>query len=310
MESKKEKRSISYKTSNRVYLWAVLLMLVASIPAMILINLLPESSSSFVSLLAEDIYILSPLVAILACREKPNEILGFHKFRFSSAAWILLLVVLIYPITCLLNMIMLPFGQDTGSKIANSTAAIQLLITGCLLSPFCEEFLFRGVMFSGYKKSCGFLTALILTSVCFGLMHASISQLLYTMVAGFFFVLVIQATGSLWASLLAHVLNNTLAFFFWPKLFDYFIPGSALGSNPGSPTVGIVIALLIASLILTPIAFLVISKIAKGEDRENPLDLLRGSHRRQGEKNHFVTPALIIAWVILALVMITPLLRQ
>ncbi len=300
-----EKRPISYKTSNRVYLWVVILILVSGIPSSILIYMIfPGTSETFIAGVVQEIYIIAPIVAILTCREKPNEIVGFHKFRPSSVVWILLLVVLLEPIIQFLSIIMSFPEWGAASEIAESDTVIQTLFGSCLLAPFCEEFVFRGVMFPGYKKSCSFLTSIILTSVCFGLLHADLYQLLYTMVGGFFFALVLQATGSFWASFVAHALNNTLTYFFWPSLFGFFTPDTALSDTTVPPTVGIMIAVIVLSLILTPVALLVVRKIAKGEGRENPLNLLKGSQRKQGEKNHFITPALIIACVILILELI------
>ena len=83
-------------------------------------------------------------------------------------------------------------------------------ITIALVPAFCEEFLFRGVVLSNlmpYGKS----TAIIVSAVCFGLMHSNFQQFLYATVAGIVLGVVYVLTDSIWPSTIIHMINNALS---------------------------------------------------------------------------------------------------
>jgi len=81
-------------------------------------------------------------------------------------------------------------------------------ITIALVPAFCEEFLFRGVVLSNlmpYGKG----TAIIVSSVLFGLMHGNFYQFLYATAAGILLGAVYVLTDSIWCSVLIHMINNS-----------------------------------------------------------------------------------------------------
>lgn len=76
-----------------------------------------------------------------------------------------------------------------------------------LVSGFCEEVLFRGVV----QSQIGLLP----TSLFFGLFHDPTlkqkSYVLFTMIAGLILGYLYQKTGNLWASISAHIFHNFFA---------------------------------------------------------------------------------------------------
>ena len=83
-------------------------------------------------------------------------------------------------------------------------------ITIALVPAFCEEFLFRGVVLSTlmpYGKS----TAIVVSSICFGLMHGNLYQFLYTTAAGLILGTVYVLTDSIWPSTIIHMINNAMS---------------------------------------------------------------------------------------------------
>jgi membrane protease YdiL (CAAX protease family) len=109
------------------------------------------------------------------------------------------------------------FGADTTDPLFNypvelmsDTDLILEFITVALVPAFCEEFLFRGAILSTlmpYGKS----TAVVVSAVCFGLMHGNFHQFLYTTVAGIILGAVYVATDSIWPSTIIHMMNNALS---------------------------------------------------------------------------------------------------
>jgi uncharacterized protein len=86
----------------------------------------------------------------------------------------------------------------------------------CVIAPICEEFLFRGFIFSALRNWRGTWPAAVITGVLFGAVHAlgsaPASDLPPLVVLGFLLCLVYQYTGSLYPCIALHALNNSLAF--------------------------------------------------------------------------------------------------
>jgi sodium transport system permease protein len=85
----------------------------------------------------------------------------------------------------------------------------QVWLLMALTPALCEETLFRGLILSGFKR-LGQWPALLLSGLLFGLAHASIYRLLPTFFLGVIFGYAVWKTGSLWAGVIAHALNNGL----------------------------------------------------------------------------------------------------
>lgn len=77
-----------------------------------------------------------------------------------------------------------------------------------LVSPVCEETLFRGLVFRGFLRRFGFLFPLLFTSLIFAAMHGTLIQFALMLVLGMYFAVMVRLTGSLWAGILAHAANN------------------------------------------------------------------------------------------------------
>jgi membrane protease YdiL (CAAX protease family) len=86
----------------------------------------------------------------------------------------------------------------------------------CVIAPICEEFLFRGFIFSALRNWRGIWPAAAITGVLFGGVHAlgsaPASDLPPLVVLGFLLCLVYQYTGSLYPCVALHALNNSIAF--------------------------------------------------------------------------------------------------
>jgi membrane protease YdiL (CAAX protease family) len=91
-------------------------------------------------------------------------------------------------------------AQDQGAA-----PALALLV---LIPPLCEETFFRGLLFRGLLARFGPAMALGATSVLFALLHRTVVQTGLMVFLGCYFGLLVWLTGSLWASLIAHGVNN------------------------------------------------------------------------------------------------------
>jgi len=100
---------------------------------------------------------------------------------------------------------------------SNEGAALLVLSAGltCVVAPICEEFLFRGFIFTALRNWRGTLPAALITGLIFGGVHvgsAPALDLVPLAGLGFGLCLLYRYTGSLYPCIAAHSLNNSLAF--------------------------------------------------------------------------------------------------
>ena len=81
----------------------------------------------------------------------------------------------------------------------------------CIITPFLEEFVFRGVIFTSLRPY-GKAYAVLGSSLLFGLVHGNISQFVYATVFGIMLAIVREKTGNLKSVILLHFLNNAQSF--------------------------------------------------------------------------------------------------
>ncbi len=104
------------------------------------------------------------------------------------------------------------------SSVNRSASRIYLLITFALLPALLEEFLFRGILSAEYS-SYGASTAVIISSLCFGLLHFSFVRLPIYFFMGIILALTAGATRSLLPPVLIHAANNAFVLFFETYLY-------------------------------------------------------------------------------------------
>jgi membrane protease YdiL (CAAX protease family) len=101
-------------------------------------------------------------------------------------------------------------GSNEGTALLLLSAALT-----CVVAPICEEFLFRGFMFTALRNWKGTLPAAVITGLVFGGVHygsAPVLDLAPLAALGFGLCLLYRHTGSLYPSIVAHSINNSIAF--------------------------------------------------------------------------------------------------
>lgn len=97
----------------------------------------------------------------------------------------------------------LPLPLDNGFWLAFNIFAL------ALLPAIAEELIFRGVIFNGFSVY-GKKKAIIYSALLFALMHSSISQTIYPILAGTVFALVVSKTDNILYSMIIHFCNNCI----------------------------------------------------------------------------------------------------
>jgi uncharacterized protein len=100
---------------------------------------------------------------------------------------------------------------------ANETVALLVLSAAltCVIAPICEEFLFRGYIFTALRRWRGTWPAAVITGLVFGGVHAGSApalDLVPLAALGFGLCLLYRYSGSLYPCIITHCLNNCVAF--------------------------------------------------------------------------------------------------
>jgi hypothetical protein len=85
----------------------------------------------------------------------------------------------------------------------------QLILLSVVLPSLCEELFFRGALLPALEP-VGFYGAMILSSVCFALIHGDLTNLLAPLCAGMLYCYLTYITDSVWSAVAAHAVNNTV----------------------------------------------------------------------------------------------------
>lgn len=254
-------------------------------------------------IVSEGIIIVPALLFLFLSGSRRNEILRFHKIKISSAFMIVLFTFLIMPLVTVLNAISMFFTENAvvamQEEILSVTFPVMLFMIG-IFGPFCEEFVFRGMVYGGYVKSGSRFWAILLSALLFGLMHMNFNQAIYAFVIGLMLSLLMEATGSLWASMLCHMIFNS------EQVCLMYLSTKVLGliseqelENVQMTQESLIVALsgyLVIAAVTTPIAFCVLAWIAKNEGQAEALKQIWTG--RGEKKEYMVTVPLVIAVVL------------
>ena len=142
---------------------------------------------------------------------------GFHFWR--TLPWIIGLMVLIIGVNWLYDLAVaaLHLNLQTNVQVVLQESGIEpwtvyaVLFGSAFIAPFCEEIFFRGFVFSGLLHDLSPLWAAIVSSALFAVAHADPGSFVPLFVIGLCLAFVRWRTGSTWASMSLHILNNVLA---------------------------------------------------------------------------------------------------
>lgn len=258
-------------------------------------------------IISEMIILLPGAVCLLVTKSGFGESLGFHKIKISSALMIVLFTFLCMPFVTVLNSISMFFVENAVYAIQDDILEmgfpVMLLLMG-IYGPFCEEFVFRGVIYRGYKKSGSVFWAILLSALLFGLIHLNFNQALYAFALGILLALLVEATGSLWASVICHMVFNSQQVCL--MFFSQWLSGTAYGKilaetettevlTTEALTMALSVYLIIAAVTL-PLAFCVLAWIAKNENQAEALRQIWA--KRKEKKEYLISIPLVIAIVI------------
>jgi len=128
--------------------------------------------------------------------------------------------IILTTIVTSLAMAFLPFidytqAQETGfSELANQSEYILAFLSLVIIAPIAEEVLFRGYLFGKLRKYAPVWVSILVTSALFALVHFQWNVALDVFALSIVLCLLRVVSGSLWPSILLHMLKNGIAFYF------------------------------------------------------------------------------------------------
>ncbi len=127
-------------------------------------------------------------------------------------------------VTMIVSVVVKLFGYESISlDITYPTDLLGIFITFLrvsVIAGFTEEIALRGYTM-GSIRIYGDKTAILLSSVVFGLMHGNLIQIPFAMVAGFALGYFTVKTRSMWTGIVIHAVNNFISVFFSYLMQEY-----------------------------------------------------------------------------------------
>ena len=162
-------------------------------------------------LLSEGLTALPALIFALFSRTGAPELFHLKRVRPITLLLTVLLLISLEPLIGALNAFTMIFTDNEvlsmGDDIVKGNLG-EMTLLFAIFGPLCEELTFRGVVFSGLRKSGRLLGAIVLQALMFACMHLNFNQMAYALVLGFVFGLLVEITGSIWPGFFAHALLN------------------------------------------------------------------------------------------------------
>lgn len=97
--------------------------------------------------------------------------------------------------------------SSSANALLNSSGPLFVLCIA-FIAPVAEEILFRGLMYTRFRRGMGRWLALFVTSLIFGFMHGNLVWGAYAFALSLLLCSVLEWYGSLWACLLLHISFN------------------------------------------------------------------------------------------------------
>lgn len=191
-------------------------------------------------------------------KRKVGQIINLKMF----AGLLALMIGMQYLSTYIVNLVYLinPAWYETYEKLMDnmgfSDVSWILVIYSVIIAPISEELIFRGVTMHYAQKAMPLWIANIFQAILFGAFHGNVVQGTYAFVVGLFCGYVCYRGGSIYLSILFHMLFN---------IWGTFVPGNFLYTGDS------VLIHILMFLVTVAVAFLGFYLYSRGTDKREPV---------------------------------------
>ncbi|MHB8241576.1 MAG: CPBP family intramembrane glutamic endopeptidase [Solirubrobacteraceae bacterium] len=202
--------------------------LIVDLPASLLFGVKLSSSHIPAGLTIADTAVqdVAFVLAAVYCAQLGARAVGSWQFglrrpgvgRGTAAGYVVGLLVLFILLSVIWSEVFNPEKEELLKQLGSNEGTVLLLASAaltCVVAPICEELLFRGYIFTALRNWKGTLPAALITAILFGGVHAGSAPALDLVPLaglGFGLCMLYRYTGSLYPCIVAHSLNNSLAF--------------------------------------------------------------------------------------------------
>lgn len=300
--------SLTKKTSMLFFITVVLHITASLFVSMLLLR--GMNINPVMELILSELLILIPGMAFLVLhKEQAEELLRIRRIKVSTFFLTILFTYLLMPLISLVNIISQLFVENevlgAFSQMISVNPLILLFLVG-IYGPLCEEFVFRGLIFGGYRMTGRILMSAFVSGLLFGLLHLNINQFCYAFLLGVVFALLNEATGSVVSSAISHIIvnsHNVLLMIGSMKMYQMMgldldeMMKNEVTFDQKLMMIGV---FLVISLITTTLAAMVFIAICKRENTEEHVKALFtgknvGEEEKQCEKQPIASMALYIS---------------
>lgn len=194
--------------------WLFLTTLLVEAAVMAFMYLCSDISLGIIeSLLLSQLIVLVPTVLfLLGTRTNPVRLIAHNRSKFTTALLVVAFTFLCMPAIIAVNAFSMLFVDNEVAGLQSYMLSVpwwQILLMVGIIGPVSEEFVFRGVIYHGYKTSQRFVGSMLLSALLFGLTHLNFNQMSYAVLVGIVSVLLLEGSGSIFYSMLFHICINT-----------------------------------------------------------------------------------------------------
>ena len=194
--------------------WLFLTTLLVEAAVMAFMYLCSDISLGIIeSLLLSQLIVLVPAVLFLfGTRTDPGRLIAHNRPKFTTALLVVVFTFLCMPAIIAVNAFSMLFVDNEVAGLQSYMLSVpwwQILLMVGIIGPVSEEFVFRGVIYHGYKTSQRFVGSMLLSALLFGLTHLNFNQMSYAVLVGIVSVLLLEGSGSIFYSMLFHICINT-----------------------------------------------------------------------------------------------------
>jgi len=249
----------------------------------------------FTSVMSGAVVMAPSLVVLFLDRKKQNwrELLPFCKIKVSTIFKIILFTATVSPLAAFLNVLSQFFVPNVIANVMADMVSLPFILVFFLIAvcaPLSEEIVFRGVLYQGFRQNSGAWKAMWCIGFLFGIMHMNLNQAIYAFAVGVIMVLLVEATGSMWSSVLYHIVfNGTSVVMLY--LAQWFLPESLTetttkADGPDTKIVMLVLVCFYGVMAIggTVLSALILYWIAKGEKRVEYIKGLWSLRKERKEK--------------------------
>lgn len=296
------------KSINRLFLCMVVWALASPI---LLQGVLSPLTTVQLSAAGEFLFAVPVILYLAIKRIRPKEWIPFRRIGLSTVLMSMLAGFLLLPLVTFINACSMLFAtnyvSETSAQLMDNPVWVNLLVIA-VIPAVVEELIYRGIFYHAYREK-GVILGAAASAIVFGVMHRNLNQFFYAAVLGVIFCILVEITGSIYASMAAHFTING-----WNVLLMAIQkPLAELAGEQAAAQAELTDEMLVAVVGVMGVLALVSTALAAGVMIWMTKHCKREPHMRwcfrkheltEGTRRSFVTPSFVVTVVVAAAYMI------